>query len=378
MDVAYNQHARRNGRSFNNLTLAPLTSRLPISDADELPSSSPHISYLEGRSAPTTPSVLSRSSSKVSLPKPPKTPLPKSKSSTHLLNTQGSRHPQNRSTPSTPRTPGSSHRRGVLAEDLSISSLSQKDRSNSDWLLRAGATISSSTRESKGQAWLVSRASSTSLTGQLDEDEAALQQQLIQEREYSRDVSRRGSTAIAFDDADDEFSPVTTRRSLSYGPGSRPGSRPISRYASRRGSRAGVGEKEGDYFDAKHYVHGLMTEPDFVGVEDESSDSEGGENDDEAVVRKLARASRAGLAGWMEKLLGWSLFPVDEDGEETETDEKGALEEEGISRVSSSRNLELGVEAIEREAIPKPPTDGEAGGWQDAAWLLSVATKVIL
>jgi hypothetical protein len=267
-------------------------------------------------------------------------------------------------------TPGGTKlRRGVTREDLSISSLSAKDRNDSDWLLRAGATISSSTRETKGQAWLVSRASSTSLTGQLDEEEYALQQDLARERDQA---SRRGSPAGTLD-ADDEFSP-TTRRSLSYGPGSRFG----SRAASRRGSRANlytpvVGlDKEG-YFDTRHYEQeGLMTEPDFVDAEDEGEDGEDVDKEDEAVVRKLARASSLGLTGWLEHMLGWSLFTVDEDSEETETDEK--VEEEEISSKSEKSYLD-GV--VDSPIVMPPLKDGEVGTWQDAAWLLSVATKVI-
>src|SRR5277367_3138903 len=99
MDVAYNQHSPHSRRhnlsniNLNHLSLAPLTSRLPLTDPDELPdpvsrprsSHGRSISYLEGKSAPTTPGILSRSSSRVSLRKPTVGGLTKSKSSTNVM-----------------------------------------------------------------------------------------------------------------------------------------------------------------------------------------------------------------------------------------------------------------------------------------------------
>jgi len=272
-------------------------------------------------------------------------------------------------------------RRGITREDLSLSSLSAKDRNDSDWLLRAGATISASTRESKGQAWLVSRASSTSLTGERDEDEEALQKALAREREQtSRGASRRGSVT---GDADDEFSPVTTRRSLSFGHGSRSISRYGSRATSRRGSRSqpftpfGGPEKE-DYFDHKNFdQQAIMTEPDFVNGEDEENEEDDDDKNDEAVVRKLARASSLGVTGWLEKLLGWSLFPVDEEGEETEGETVDEKTEDSEISSKTSRKAVGGVEDSTIRATIPPLKDDDAGTWQDAAWLLSVASKVI-
>jgi hypothetical protein len=362
MDAAYNQHSphhRHRGRSslnLNHLTLAPLTSRFPLPDHDAVSDSVYHVSYIEGRSAPTTPSILSRSSSRVSLQRPLSTGLPKSKSSTHLL--------ANR------------------AQSRSDGIISAKDRNDLDWLLRAGTAISSSTRESKGQAWLVSRASSTSLTGLRDEDEEELQQELARERA----ASRRGSGNGTFD-ADDEFSPMTTRRSLSFGPATGTGSRSLSRFGSRgnsrRGSRAQLftplgGEREG-YFDQRDFVQEeFIAEPDFVDVEDERSEDGEDAKKDEDIVRRLATASRLGLGGWMERMLGWSLFALEEDGEETEVDTLDAVtdDSESSSR-TSKRTLETFTETVVEDRLP-PLRDGEAGGWQDAAWLLSVATKALL
>jgi hypothetical protein len=227
------------------------------------------------------------------------------------------------------------------------------------------------------------------LTAERDEEEEDLQRELAKEREQtSRRGSRRGSAAGAFD-ADDEFSPVTTRRSLSFGPATGTGSRPMSRYGSRansrRGSRAnlftplaaGVGQQD-DYFDQGAFVRDdFITEPDFVDAEEDGDEDEDEAKKDEAVVRKLARASNLGLGGLVERMLGWSLFAVDEDGEETEVE---AIYEKEEDSELSSRPSRLNLKGVETPIEDKMPPlrDDQTGGWQDAAWLLSVASKVLL
>jgi hypothetical protein len=278
-------------------------------------------------------------------------------------------------------TPGSK-RRMHGKDDVSIHSLSAADRNDSDWLLRAGALMSSSSRESKGQTWLVSRASSTSLTAQADQDEEALEREFSKERQWA---SRRGSGAGGYGDADDEFSPVTTR--TSFGGGSRPasrfGSRPQSRTQSRRGSRANLftpmttieKDREG-YFDAEE---GFLAEPDFVDVHEDVYDSEQAA-DDEIVIKRLAKNGTLGLGVWVEKLMGWSLFAVEEDGDETdlETNDQTTDNSEisSRSRLTDRRVLDGSYDASLNEKLPPPRA--EEGGWQDAAWLLSIASKVLL
>jgi hypothetical protein len=387
MDVAFNQHSphsRRTNRSninLNHLSLAPLTSRLPLTDPDELPDSIAQsrpshgrsISYLEGKSAPTTPGILSRSSSRVSLRKPVLNGLTKSKSSTNVAS------PRLAQTKSGAAISGGKSTRAIGKDDFNLSSLTVADRNDSDWLLRAGALISSETRESKGQSWLVSRASSTSLTGQLDEDEEALERQLARERE-SRRTSRRGSAA----DADDEFSPVTTR--MSFGGGSRSasryGSRPTSRTQSRRGSRANLftplpkTEKEKEsYFGEEEFI----AEPDFVDVDEEVYEEDQAV-EDEVIVKRLAKRGSLGLGVWVEKLMGWSLFAVEEDAEDTDAEAGDEKTDVSDAAMKSNRTRKNGFDGLADppfdEKLPLPRA--EEGGWQDAAWLLSVATKVLL
>src|SRR3569833_582564 len=222
MDVAYTQHSpqgRRKNRSstyLNHLSLAPLTTKLPLPDHDSLPESltiggprsTLHTSYLQGKSAPATPSILarsparSRSRDRKSAAATPAL-LPKSRSATYLASsTAASSSSHHRRPASGAASPNTSRRRRGAAggSESSDDTVSSMHRSDSAWLLRAGAIISSETRESKGQAWLATRDSSTSLSGLRGVDEEALSRERAREREMaSRSASRRGSLALGDD-----------------------------------------------------------------------------------------------------------------------------------------------------------------------------------
>lgn len=96
----------------------------------------------------------------------------------------------------------------------------------------------------------------------------------------------------------------------------------------------------------------------------------------EDIVRKLAWANSNGMGGWVERMLGWSLFAVDEDGEEME--DSDARENGDASDISSKRGGAFDG-SLEPQISNMPALkEDSTGGWQDAAWLLSVATKVLL
>ncbi|KAI0378303.1 hypothetical protein F5Y04DRAFT_153109 [Hypomontagnella monticulosa] len=366
MDVAYKQHAnqaRRKNRSSTNLqhlSLAPLTSRFPLTDPDELPDfTAPpiqhNVSYLQGKSAPTTPRLLqsparTRTNSptrrRSSVQDPPSANLPKSKSTTHLAR--------------------SNHRRtglGTLSPLPRHHGSSNDERRDSDWMLRAGALISAEMRESKGQAWLVSRASSTSLAGVRDPEEEAYERELARERELaSRRSSRRGSMASA----EDEMFP----------PGSRYGSRSQSRAGSRSHLKTPM-ERHAteDYFNQEGSGEDFIQGPDFVSLDEKLEAFEiDTSQSDEAAVRKLVSGKNAGVGSWM-----WSLFSVEENDEESDNADgdisDGETEGSHLPRSASTVDFERVSNAPE-ERIP-PPKSTE-GGWQDAAWLLTVASKVLL
>lgn len=382
MDVAYNQHserARRKNRSsasLHHLTLAPLTSKLPIDDDDEALASAadaavspihPSTSYLQGKSAPTTPRLLSRASpagppsrsrSLHRAPSTPGDPIAKSKSATHLAGPQGRKQLL-----SGYATPSRRNR-----EDPGLG-LNFRDRNDSDWLLRTGALMSSEAREFKGQAWLVSRQSSTSLAGSQDADEQALEHELAREREVaSRLASRRGSAAFHDEDA----SPY--------------GSRFPSRTHSRSHSMSRPRSQLLSPLDREHYMDDSyfpnqdpISGPDFVNLDEKLEELEQDTmQDDEAAVRRLMRKGQAGAGTWFNNVIGWSLFSVDEDDEDSSSDES---EDDTPSSASTpttrgwSARHGNGVTDGPAERLPAPTAD--EGGWKDAAWLLSVASKVM-
>lgn len=344
MDEAFRQHARRKGRSrrnLPNLSLAPLTSKLPINDLDPedatpTPTTPVSRTYLEGKSAPTTPRLLSRTPTRPTARRS-SAHLPKSKSATHLGQPLGRADRGVVSGTATPR-----RRRD------------DREAADSDWLLRTGALMTSEAREYKGQAWLVSRASSTSLAATRDpdsEDEDDLERELEHERDLT---SRRSSSANG-------RSPPSAARSRAH---SRPGSRTPA-----------LSRTESDYFPQSPVACEDIPGPDFVNL-DERLEALGVDAaaDDEAAVRRLVRRGQAGQDSWLANVLGWSLFSVEERDEESEGEEEVVVGLGAASRCSSARCLDR-LGDMPEERVPPPV---EAGAWGDAAWLLTVASKVIL
>ncbi len=96
--------------------------------------------------------------------------------------------------------------------------------------------------------------------------------------------------------------------------------------------------------------------------------------EDEAHVRRLVKRGNAGMGTWLGNVWGFQLFSVEENENEEESD---ADLEEAVPerRMSGVRQFERSAGMV-NEPIPAPKAD--EGGWQDAAWLLSVASKVLL
>ncbi|KAF4121652.1 hypothetical protein GMORB2_2060 [Geosmithia morbida] len=398
MDLPVNplhaERARRKSRSstnLNHLTLAPLTTKMPFTGHDQsggvydndAAGTRAHAtistSYIEGRSAPTTPRLLSR------------TPGigPRSHSHHRTASASGQGGPVTKSKSTTQlhqksRTPGATtpkRRAGPKDSD-----------SDSDWLFRTGALISTEAREFKGQAWLVSRQSSTSLVSMKDEgDDRDFERELDEEKDAGS--SRRGSSAAA-SDHNGHHGKLPMR-------GSRLTSRANS--ATRRSSLASpmptlTDSHEDSYFgsaavDDDDSVH--QQGPDFINLDERLEqlggvDGDCGLQDDEAAVRRLVRRGKADRGTWLSNVFGWTLFSVEEDEddeegseedeEEEEEEEEAGEEDEGRSKKLAGRSSWAvrhfeGVSNAPDERIDPPK--GEEGPWGDAAWLLSVATKVM-
>jgi hypothetical protein len=125
--------------------------------------------------------------------------------------------------------------------------------------------------------------------------------------------------------------------------------------------------------------------PDFVNLDEalEAVDEEFDTTfEDEAYVRRLVKKGNGGMGSWFGSVLGVQLFSVEENSEESDDDGDGETTEaeqdeaEGQPRrTSSTRRLE-GMTTTLDERVPPPKAD--EGGWHDAAWLLTVASKVLL
>lgn len=247
--------------------------------------------------------------------------------------------------------------------------------------------------ETRGQSWLASRASSTSLVN--DGDDATPIPVHLQDG------------AAAYEDEQIYYRPVTP--GLAYGSrfGSRPASRSNSARNSRRNSRvgsradfamtsstpAGKGSRTparrsmemSDYFGdgATALTSGAETplEPDFL----DGAESLGDVNEYIAAqladeeVRNLAAERGFGLGGLVDRMFGMALFDVDEDEDNEERDEGELREERERARQQRIADKQMVMSAPKPKVIEPPKQEaGEEGGWKDAAWLLSVASKVIL
>lgn len=406
MDVAHtHQSHQRKHRSFNSpnhISLAPLTTRLPLrdDDYDALDSITPYTppphttSYLQGKSAPTTPRLLSHSPGRVRGASAPGrnmfnangNPIPKSKSTTHL--TRRPHHPQSR-------------------RSYQNHTLSHKPSSEfSEWLTRAGAAITTEARESKGQGWFVTRDSSTSLAG------AHVPSATDDYREQEASYKYGGGGGYSSDEEDNlqmrrgaaaAAAARRSRRNSGAGMASPAASRYGSRYgsavhsrAASRASRLTPGERrsvmiaeggEEDYFG-----HGY-TGPDFVNLEDRLEAmgltpedlNTRTVDDDMAEVRRLMKQSNTGMISWIGSMFGLGLASVDEDGE-SESDEHDSGDP--MTPGSGKKDRSIGPHAtrlMRLDGVTKPlrsepidvPPPSEEGGWKDAGWLFTVAAKVL-
>jgi len=407
--------SRRSYPNLHNLSLAPLSAKYPLDasapPSPDEPSQTPRTSYIAQKSAPTTPGILSLSQSRSNSrtrsrhrSKPtyaydgyfvdPDQPvrdagdIPKAKSTSTLhpgvsfADESETRHHARKATAPLPlRMPLVRHHTGDVDDE---------------WWHRAGLAIAGETRDSKGQGWLASRDSSTSLVQDGDNTEA-------------RDSKRMpliSGEHVNFDTDFPTFSPRMSRAGSRYQ--SRVGSRVPSARQSRRGSRVG---SRADLLmtpgtnpaSARHSLDlpsfdSRFMEPDFVDEHDEEESS-----GDEEEVARLARDRGFGMGSWMDRLIGWTLFSVDEDGEASDEDEDedrdGGFLPENMTRdeLKLRREVEAKRRKLEREAIvaaaklksrdkenveeaesrPSTAEQEDGGGWQDAAWLLSVASKAL-
>ena len=144
--------------------------------------------------------------------------------------------------------------------------------------------------------------------------------------------------------------------------------------------------RRGDLVEGLEETFGFGEGPDFVD-EDEVEDQEGEEEVDEGEMERLVWGR---VGGWVDWAVGWMDFRRDEldeeEGEGADADGEGQDgNRNGTRRKQKGRKNEgKGSKEVEgrREVATKkvaeeiPPIHGE-GGWDDARWLINVATKLV-
>ncbi|KAF3906684.1 hypothetical protein ABW20_dc0110208 [Dactylellina cionopaga] len=342
---------RRSRRSSSNLNLtniSPLTTHFSLTAlADYDATSSPQSSYIQGASAPSTPSILSRNPSRkrtrpqvpgLSVPATPRLDfkLQKAKSASHLL--------LERRTSSYFDTHHTTRRNDAT-----------------EWVHRAGIALTSEARESKGQSWLASRASSTSLLSNGNSDSEG--EEGREGREAGRRAYRRESRSQS-----EYFTPMTARpRNFSE--------------ATVRGDPSML-RLDIPNEDRVHPLAPEFIDETFMGSAfDENGEPayflDGEDDDDDNLDDEelhWSKRPRTGLGAWVDRMVGWSLFSVDEDVDSDEDHEHTEEVKAEVPPRLSIPNYETGKAEAQQPESPKLQ-DGSI--LADAGWVLGLAAKVI-
>ncbi|KAL8842817.1 MAG: hypothetical protein Q9176_002453 [Flavoplaca citrina] len=350
----------RSHPSLHHLTLNPLTTSSipPTPSSPTLPPTTPS-SYISPAPTlpPTYPSILSRSSSRTKLPSLGSTPVLEYFQTTHHNNTSsksrpGSRHHSRRGT-----STGSSAGGGGYDAD-------------SSWLTRTASTLAMQSLEERGQSWLASRNSATSL----------------HHLHQPYDTSIEDISNIAGPRSDESGKEVKATGYPRSAPASRHASRVHSRVGSRVGSRSDLRmtrteltlspHAPAQYGGAQNNLPAAAydiadVEPDFVNLDERDREEQDDVVDlvDEGEMRKLVLGR---VGGWVDWMVGWMDFRGSRD--EDEGDDK-AEEEEDEKENGDRKPLDGGGKGeVDRSlSIPAPAPDEGGGVWEDARWLVKIA-----
>ncbi|PGH07872.1 hypothetical protein GX51_01582 [Blastomyces parvus] len=430
--------SRRSHTSLHHISLAPLTSRFPLDDDDELDSdyfySNPNgsdpsrrlsysshratSSYLTSASVPTTPPILSRNTSYTNLSKRKTAPSLSQMSHTNLdrMKSEHTRH----------------HRRSKSYTALRPKSSSTAMRQDSEWLLRAGLALSSSTREEKGQSWLVKRDSSTSLVSEDVPDNERWRNSRHHSRHSHNRRQRSGlSTPLALSrrpsnsHTSSKFSSrvdlsMTAAGLAEQGPEGRASisddavgfvpdfvdesvrsemaamsSQPFGQAntPSQRGARS---FDDGVYPDSSR--RNSAFDSSFSVSASELSDSETDEEEevDEAEMQRLTRERGLGLGSWIDRLVEWTLFSVEDEipvvpaEPSRQPRQVGDIQHQTLAEEqdnSSNRYYQSSEAESDNQQQRKDEDEisialpieipSDEGGWSDVGWLLHVAKSIV-
>ncbi|KXT06766.1 hypothetical protein AC578_7223 [Pseudocercospora eumusae] len=428
---------KRSTTNLANLRLAPLSKQYEATKGDVSPKSPlrtpydaeedasfarQHSSYLQGKSAPTTPGILSRSNSRrhlggglsrknsiydnndVDYDAEGETgyaysasanlhafnqnrgrteygsgQIPKAKSEAAITAQQRAEMAAQRL--AGPGVPVSKRYRYSSSRGRRSGHATPRPAESDTWLTHTGSTASMIVREDKGQSWLSSRESATALAPASSEDDDDDDDRYEEMAALSSTTNR---LRLAQYDGGSPVSQRTSRWGSRYG--SRPASRKTSRLASPVGSRTPRRSEQGGYFD--YPITPLPTEPGFISPEEKRGQDE---DPEEALdIEKLSGENSYGLGNLVDRIMHFNLFSVTEHVDTTDDENAYAAAVENETPEESRKRMEAEAKRKKEEkdrltaqAPTAPPgdgskTQGEVSGWQDASWLLSVASKVIM
>ncbi|KAL4740327.1 hypothetical protein BDV11DRAFT_169231 [Aspergillus similis] len=415
--------SRRSYPSLNRISLAPLTPHYPIDDDDNEPGKDPQdyftprndavdiptrTSYLSSYSVPGTPGVLSRAPSRSGsrarhhTRSKSSTPIHFSDSNLQEQNVNQPLHHQSRDSASgnvstsfdaSRRTRHSTAHRHQLSEVR-----------DPEWMLRAGAALASTAREEKGQSWLAKRESSTSLVSEAGRYEVDAISHALRTGISRRSKSGR-STPAAAHSRSRAASRRNSRPDLSMTGLEMSTPSPTSKRSSVHIASAPRTPSHVPSEDARSTTSLL---PDFIDehvraemrdtiqqhvVDDYDSatsyDSEEREEDmDERELQRLTRERGFGLGNWIDRLVEWTLFGVDDwplfTTSDATTEPQGAelhADQEnnrGSHELSDKDDDETRSQISDTNSdIPRLERAGDHGGWEDAGWFFRTLKQAL-
>lgn len=213
------------------------------------------------------------------------------------------------------------------------------DNNNDSWLTHAGAITSALVREDKGQSWIATRQSATSLGREIpsaansedndddeDDEEEDNYEAMAQLAASTAGMRHSYSYHMGYDGA---LSPTSVRQQPIRAWGSRYGSRPASNRTSRLASPVGMRTPKrrtsdqggGGYFDV---VSPMAEEQQYQQRQQQRSRSEFHDGDhyddeDEDDDRSLAGKDGFGLGNMVDRIMNFNLFGAPPHGEGAET-----------------------------------------------------------
>jgi len=271
--------------------------------------------------------------------------------------------------------------------------------------------LASSTREEKGQSWLVKRASSTSLASEVANNNSYFEDHAATAPSLSLPRSSTNSKA-----ASQKFRSAMSTPSRPSSRSSRRGSRPdlatsgLEMTSSYTWVSTPAGDKSQFAPDAvderiRAEMANMQQNTDVdMNVDDGASSSSLSASDapsdsedeiDEKEMQRLTRESGFGLGNWLDRMVEWTFFGVDEwptlfsagsdnrdqpapDGDRVVEDRQVILEATDDKHLEDYSDIATIFSRDDENFTPMVETPGDVGGWEDARWFLKTIKQALV